>query len=44
MITTAGANVFKKGDDGKYGTTLTDGWTALNKTNGKVELTDTGYD
>lgn len=26
------------------GTTLTDGWTALNKTNGKVELTDTGYD
>ena len=40
MITTAGANVFKKGDDG----TLTDGWTALNKTNGKVELTDTGYD
>lgn len=44
MITTAGANVFKKGDDGQYGTTLTDGWTALNKTNGKVELTDTGYD
>lgn len=44
MITTAGANVFKKGNDGKYGTTLTDGWTALNKANGKVELTDTGYD
>lgn len=44
MITTAGANFFKKGDDGKYGTTLPDGWTALNKTNGKVELTDTGYD
>lgn len=44
MITTAGANVFKKGNDGKYGTTLTDGWTAINKANGKVELTDTGYD